>query len=241
MPSNILYFPHMPCYGFSPQQSQVSMTMEVSELLSWVALDTSSHASGCSTPKRPVSLALGAPPPLMLESSAKPVDISSQVSPQASIPDGAELDDLTLEEISLPVETLGLGAGFLPGDVIQLKGEVGKAFGCLLVTRTSLDAHCRKQVSDLNMALCQNELETTKATKEARTLYTNTTREAEVHRAMLISKAEAQHTTYIKEAKAECASIIAEAENHCCTAIRKMESHSTTQACSIQQSHAEGM
>ena len=38
------------------------MTMEVSELLSQVALDTSSQALGCSNPKRPVSLALGAPP-----------------------------------------------------------------------------------------------------------------------------------------------------------------------------------
>ena len=87
------------------------MTMEVSELLSQVALDTSSQALWCSIPKRQVSLALGAPPPLMLESSAKLVETSSQVSLQASIPDDAKLDDLTLEEISLPAETLGLGAG----------------------------------------------------------------------------------------------------------------------------------
>ena len=44
-------------------ESQVSMTMEVSELLLWVALDTSSQALGYSTPKRPVSLASGVPPP----------------------------------------------------------------------------------------------------------------------------------------------------------------------------------
>ena len=85
-------------------ESQVSMTMEVSELLSWVALDTSSQALGCSTPKRPGSLASGAPP-LLLESSVKPVDTSSQVSPQASIPDDAKPDDPTPEEISIPVET----------------------------------------------------------------------------------------------------------------------------------------
>ena len=102
-------------------ESQVSMTMEVSELLSQVALDTSSQALGCSTPKRPESLALGAPPSLRLESFAKPVDTSSQVSPQVSIPDDAELDNLTLEEISLPVKTLRLGTGILPRDVIQLQ------------------------------------------------------------------------------------------------------------------------
>ena len=58
-----LYFPHMPCYGTSPKtESQVSMTMEVSELLLWAALDTSSQALWCSNPKRPMSLPSGAPP-----------------------------------------------------------------------------------------------------------------------------------------------------------------------------------
>ena len=45
-------------------ESQVSMTMEVSELLSQVVLDTSGLASGNFTPKRLVSSALGAPPSL---------------------------------------------------------------------------------------------------------------------------------------------------------------------------------
>ena len=106
------------CPAMAPPQkaeSQVSMTMEVSELLSLVALDTSGQASGNSIPKRPVSLALGALPSLRLEGFAKPVDTSSQVSLQVSIPDDAKPDDLTLEEISLPVKTLGLGAGIHPG------------------------------------------------------------------------------------------------------------------------------
>ena len=105
----------MPCYGTPKVESQVRMTMEVSELLSQAALDTSGQALGCSTPKRPVSLASGAPPSLRLESSAKPVDTSSQMSPQESVPDDAEPDDLTLEEISLPVKTLGLGASIPQG------------------------------------------------------------------------------------------------------------------------------
>ena len=173
--------PLMPWYGASPQSSQVSMTMEVSELLSWVALDTSSQAFGCSTPKRPVSLALGAPPSLRLESSIKPVDTSSQVSLQVSIPDDAELDNPTLEEISLSVKTSGLGASILPGDVFQLQEEVGKALGCLLATRSSLNACWRKQVLDFKMALHQNKSETTEAIKEAKPLCTCTTREAEAH------------------------------------------------------------
>ena len=136
---------------------------------------------GVLHPKRPVSLALGAPPPLMLESYAKTVDTSSQVSPQVTIPDNAEPDILTLEEISLPIKTLGLGASILPGDVVQLQEEVGKALGFLLATRSSLNACHRKQVSDFEMALHQNKSETTKAIKEAKTLCAHTTREAEVH------------------------------------------------------------
>ena len=147
--------------------SQVSMTMEASELLSQVVLDTSGQASGSSTLKRPVSLALGTPPSLRLEGSAKSVDTSSQASPQVSHPDNAEPDDLTFEEISLPVKTSGLGTGILPRDVIELQEEVGKALECLLVARSSLNAHQRKQISHFEMALCQNKSETTEAIKES--------------------------------------------------------------------------
>ena len=76
-------------------ESQVSMTMKVSKLLSWVALDTSGQALGGSTPKRPVSLALASSLPLKLDDSTKLVDTSSQVS----IPDEEEVDDPTLEDI----------------------------------------------------------------------------------------------------------------------------------------------
>ena len=93
------------------------------------------------------------------------------MSPWASVPDEAEQDDLTLEENYLPVKTLELGAGTLPRDVTQLIEEVGKALGCQLVTRSSFHAHRRKQVSDFEMALCQNESETTEAIKEAKTLH----------------------------------------------------------------------
>ena len=114
----------------------------------------------------------------MLENTARPVDTSSEVSLQANTPEDAELDDLTFEEISFPVKTLGLGCGTLPGDITQLQEEAGKALGCLLVTRSLFDAHWRKQVFDFKMALCQNKSETTEAIKEAKTLCTCTIREA---------------------------------------------------------------
>ena len=48
-------------------------------------------------------MALGAPSSLGLEDSTKPVDTSSQASPQVSIPDDAEPDNQTLEEIYAPL------------------------------------------------------------------------------------------------------------------------------------------
>ena len=74
---------------------QISMIMEVSELLSQAVLDTSGLASRSSTPKRLGSLALATPLPLKPEDSAKLVDTSSQVS----APEDMEMDNPMLEEI----------------------------------------------------------------------------------------------------------------------------------------------
>ena len=85
-----------PTQAFPPKvDSQVSMTMDVSELLSQLALDTSGQAPGSSTPKRPVFLALASSLPLKLDDSTKLVDTSSQVS----IPDEEEVDGPMLEDI----------------------------------------------------------------------------------------------------------------------------------------------
>ena len=56
-----------------------------------------------------------------------------------------------------------------------------------------------------------------------------------------IRETEAHHATHIREAEANCTSIITQAETHCTADIRKAESHCVEHACSIQQSHAEGM
>ena len=130
------------------------------------------------------------------------MDTSSQVSPQVSIPEDAEPEDLTLEETSLPNKAFGLGTGILPVDVVQLQEDAGKALGCLLMIRSSFDALLQKQVSDFKMALHKNESETTKALKEAKTLCTCTIREAKAQCTMLISEAETLHVIFNKEAKA---------------------------------------
>ena len=63
-------------------EREVSMTMEVRELLSQAVLDTSRHASGNSIPKRLDSMVLLTPLPTKLGDFPRPVDTSSQVSAQ---------------------------------------------------------------------------------------------------------------------------------------------------------------
>ena len=154
-----------------------------------------------------------------------------------------EMDDLTLEEIhafpSPPVNTPRCSSETPSSDVTWLQEEANKALGHLLMTRSSINAHQKKQVSDFGMALCQNESEITEAIKEAKALCAHTIRDAEVHQAVLISKAKLWYAACIKEVEANCTHALAEVENHCSTAIREAESQGTSQACSIQQSHAQ--
>ena len=98
-----------PVRGPPPKaEAEVSMTIEVRELLSKVGLDTSGHIS---TPKRLEHMVLVTPPPTKLEDFPWPVDTSSQVS----TPDEAEMGDTSLEETltasSLTAETPGPNSG----------------------------------------------------------------------------------------------------------------------------------
>ena len=163
-----------PNWAFSPKaEGQISMTMEVSELLSQAVLDTTGLVSRSSTPKRPGSLALTVALPLKLEDSTKPVDTSSQVI----VPKDAEMDDpLWRKYMSLHLPQLKPGGlvGKPSMDMAQLQEEANKALDHLLVTRSFLDARWRKQVSDFGMALHQIEFDTTKAIKEAKTFCAHT-------------------------------------------------------------------
>ena len=194
-------------------ESQISMTMEVNKLLSWAVLDTSGLVSGSSTPKRPESLALAAPLPLKPEDSIKPVDTSSQVS----IPDDVEMDDPILEEIHVSpsplVETPGPSSEAPSLDVTQLQEETNKALGHLLTTRSSINAHQRKEVSHFGMALHKNECETTEAIKETKAFCTHPIRNVGNLWTVLISKAKIWHTACIKEIEDDCVHTLAEAEN----------------------------
>ena len=85
--------------------------------------------------------------------------------------------------------------------------------------KSSIDAHQWKLVSEFGMTLCQNESKTKESIKEAKALCAHS----------------------IREAEANCAHSIKEAEALCSTAIREAEAWGTSQASSIQQSHAKGI
>ena len=97
-------------------EKEVSMTIEVRELLSQVVLDTSGHGSINSTPKRLNSMVVLTPLPPKLGDLSSPVDTSSQVG----APDDTEMGEASLEEIPtvpLPIaKTPGSSGSTSPED-----------------------------------------------------------------------------------------------------------------------------
>ena len=134
-------------------------------------------------------MALG-PPSSQGEDSPKLIAISSQASPQAVMPDNNELSDQTPEEVHTPTKGLCADDGILPKEVISLQEEMNRAMECLHMTRSSLDTHQRKQVSDFQVALFQNQDVATKTIREAKVHCMVTVREAESHCAVEIRRAE---------------------------------------------------
>ena len=171
--------------------SHTSITAKLRKLLYHTVLDTSSKESGVSTPRRPVSVTLGPPVPKG-KALLSWLATSSQASPQAVMPDNNGPPDQSPEGACPPTKGLGVGTGILPKEVISLQEEMNRAMECLLMNRSSLDAHQRKQVSDFQVALHQNQ-----------DVATETIREAKAHCAVTVW-----------EAKSHCAPEIREAESY---------------------------
>ena len=93
----------------------------------------------------------GLHPLLESENTSKPVATSSQASPQAAMPDDTKPIDKTSEGVSAPTtpltKTPRADTGILPKEMLLLQEEMNRTMGCLLMTRSSLDAHQRKQLS----------------------------------------------------------------------------------------------
>ena len=129
-----------------------------------------------------------------------------------------------------PTRTPRADTGTLHKEVILLHREMNRAMGCLLMTKASIDALGRKQVSDFEMAIHQNEVEATKAIREVK-----------VHCGAAIREAASHHATAIREAEACSSTTITEAEACCASYIREVESHCVDHAYTIQQSHSNNM
>ena len=152
-------------------------------------------------------MALGAPPTTVF-AVPRLVATCQQASPETAMPGDAipisHLPSPTLvpetpEVASIPNALqskthLGTVSGTLSDEVLQIQEEMNRAMGQLLTTRVSIDAHCRKQVSDTETAFHQNEAQTTKAIKDAK-----------AHCTTMIQNAEATCTAAIMEAEATCA------------------------------------
>ena len=155
------------------------MTMEVRELLTWVGLDMSVHASASSTPKSQDLVVMVTPLPTKPEDFPKPVDTSSQVSTL----NATEMEDALLEEILPPssptAEAPGPSGDAPPTDAAHLWEEANKALGDLLMVKYSINAHQQKLVSEFSMALCQNNSKATESIKEAKAICAHSIQEVE--------------------------------------------------------------
>ena len=176
-------------------EGEVSMTMEVRELLSQVGLDTSEHASGSSTPKRQEPVVLVIPLLTKLEDFPKPVDMSSQVS----APNDAEMEDTSLEEVPAPsapiAEAPWPNSDAPPPNAAHLQEEANKALADLLEIKSSIDAHWQKLILEFSMALHQKDSEAMESIKDTKAISTCSIQEAKDCCSVAIREAEAQRVS----------------------------------------------
>ena len=70
----------------------------------------------------------------------------------------------------------------------------------LLMTRATMDSHCRELELKTKLSVCMNEAQAIKTIKEAEVSHVAEIKEAKVHHAAKIKEAEVHHAATIKEA-----------------------------------------
>ena len=140
-------------------------------------------------------MVLVTPLPPKWEDLTKLVDTSSQVS----APDDTEMEDPSLEEIpttsSPTTGTSGSSSNAPPSDTAHLQEEGNNALGDLLVTKSSIDTHWQKLVSNFSMTVWQNESKTLEPIKEAKAHCAHSIKEAEALCSLAIQEAESWGAT----------------------------------------------
>ena len=102
----------------------------------------------------------------------------------------------------------------LPNEVLWLQREMNAALEWLPMTKATLNSHQRELAWNVDVTMCQNETQATKAIKEAEVQCVATVREAEAQCAAMIREAETHFTAAIKEAETHYTAMIREAETH---------------------------
>ena len=98
-----------------------------------------------------------------------PSSHSSPATLALETPETTSIPTILASKISTGGDT-----GALYDEVLCLQGEMNMAMGQLLMTRASMDAHHRKQVSHTEATFCKNIAQTTEAIWEAKAQCTST-------------------------------------------------------------------
>ena len=129
----------------SPQKSEGSMTMEVSNLLSQAVLEAFNCESKCSSPRRSTTAVVLMTPPQKPEGLPQTVDTSSQASIEET---EASVEDIPTNISS--IATVSRSGSVSPSmNLAELQTNANRALDYLLNTKGSIDARRWRAVWEL--------------------------------------------------------------------------------------------
>ena len=219
----------------SPPKSEGSMTTEVSNLLSQVALEASSCESECSSPRRPTTAMVLMTPPQKPGSPLQAVNTSSQASVKEA---EASLEDIPAN-IS-PIAAVSRSRSISPlVDLVELWTNANRALDDLLNTKGSIDARRWKAVWELGIILHQNESQVAASFKEAKVICSQATLDAWTVCSWLILEAKTNFLAVVKKAKTTRGHLVQEAKAACSNAICEAKAQKVSQATIFHKEHGK--
>ena len=221
----------------SPPKSEGSMTTEVSNLLSQMALEASSCESECSSPRRPTTAVVQTIPPQKPEGPLQAVNTSSQASIEEA---EASLEDI-LANIS-PIAAISRSRNVIPlVDLVELWTNANRALDDLLNTKGSIDTRRQTAVWELGIILCQNESQVAASIKEAKVICSQATLDAQTACSWLILEAKTNFLVAVKKAKTTRGHLIPKAKAACSNAICEAKAWKVSQAMIFHKEHGKYM
>ena len=221
----------------SPPKSEGSMTMEVSNLLSWAVLEASNYESKCSSSRRSTTAAVLMTPPQKLEGPPQAVNTSSQVSMEEA---EASLEDIPTN-IS-PIAAVSRSRSISPSmDLVELWPNANRVLNDLLNTKGSIEARRQRTVWELGIILHHNESQVAASIKEAKVICSQVTLDAWTACSQLILEAKTDFLVAVKKAKTTRAHLVWEAEAACSKTICEAKALKVSQAVMFHKEHGNYM